>query len=559
MRTILILGGYGTFGRRIALRAAASGFQILVAGRSEAKAKAFCTAHPALSPLRLDRVGGLAAALAEHRPFAVVDAAGPFQGCAYDVVEAAIDAGAHYLDIADGRDFVVGITTLDAAAKAAGVVALSGASSLPALSGAVARRLADGLDEVKAVEIVLSASSRGTAGASVAAAILSYVGKPIRLWRGRRWIRGFGWQPLQRRSFAVAGARPLQRRLVALADVADLDLLPACLPGRPAVTFLAGTDVALHVVGLWLLGWLVRWRWLRDGRMLAPVLLRLHRWSRWSAGLRSAFEIRLFGTSGARRIERRWTLIAERGDGPEIPSLAASILLDRLAALPPGARDAGQVLSLSDFEGMLGGLAAAWEQRERLLPAPLYARLLGSRFAGLAPAVRSLHEVLADGGAAGRATVRRGRNPVTRFVASLFGFPPEGEHSLHLHIVERNGEETWIRDFGGRRFASRLSDRGGLLIERFGLFRFGFDLPVENGALTMAMRRWWLGPLPLPLAFAPSAPAREWEEGGRFRFEVAIALPVLGLLVDYRGWLAPAKGRSPVPSSRVTAEPAPGG
>ena len=542
MRTVLILGGYGTFGSRIALRAAASGFRVLVAGRSEAKARDFCRAHPALFPLRLDRGAGLAGALAEHRPFAVVDAAGPFQGSAYDVAEAAIAAGVHYLDIADGRDFVVGIAALDSRATAAGVVVLSGASSLPALSGAVARRLADGLDEVRAVEIVLSASSRGTAGASVAGAVLSYVGKPIRLWRGRRWTTGFGWQRLQYRSFAVGGARPLRRRLVALADVADLDLLPARLPGRPAVTFLAGTDVALHMIGLGLIGWLVRRRWLRDAPALAPILLRLQRWSRWSAGLRSAFEIRLSGTAGPRRMERRWTLLAERGDGPEIPSLAASILLDRLAALAPGARDAGLALNLSDFDGPLGGLAVAWEGREQLLPPPLYARILGPRFAGLAPPVRRMHDLLGEEGASGRATVRRGSNPLARLVAGRFGFPPEGDHPLHLQIVERDGEETWIRDFGGRRFASRLSRRSELLVERFGLLRFGFDLPVEDGGLAMALRRWWLGPLPLPLALAPRALAREWQEGERFCFEVTIGLPLLGLLVDYRGWLLSAEG-----------------
>jgi hypothetical protein len=34
--------------------------------------------------------------------------------------------------------------------------------------------------------------------------------------------------------------------------------------------------------------------------------------------------------------------------------------------------------------------------------------------------------------------------------------------------------------------------------------------------------------------------AREWEEDGRFWFDVPIALPLIGLIVHYRGWLAPS-------------------
>lgn len=64
---------------------------------------------------------------------------------------ACIAAGVHYIDIADSREFVCGIEELDAAAKDAGVVLLSGASSVPALSGAAVRHLAGGMDKVRAL------------------------------------------------------------------------------------------------------------------------------------------------------------------------------------------------------------------------------------------------------------------------------------------------------------------------------------------------------------------------------------------------------------------------
>ncbi len=86
------------------------------------------------------------------------------------------------------------------------------------------------MDAVSAVEIAISASNRATAGTSVAAAILSYVGRPIRLWRGQRWSVAIGWQELRRERFALSDGSSLGRRWLALADVPDLELLPGRLP-----------------------------------------------------------------------------------------------------------------------------------------------------------------------------------------------------------------------------------------------------------------------------------------------------------------------------------------
>lgn len=539
MTRILILGGYGTFGGRIARRAAAAGFAMLVAGRSREKAEAYCAGDPRLVPVEVADAAGLARALAEHRPFALVDAAGPFQGAGYERAQAAIAAGCHYLDIADGRAFVTGIAALDAEARAAGVAVISGASSVPALSGAAARRLAEGLDEVRAVEIVLSASSRGTGGRSVIAAILSYIGRPVRLRSGGRWTSLSGWSGPRRHRFELAGPAPLAGRLVALAEVPDLDLLPERLPGRPAVRFLAGTDIGLHARGLSLLAWAVRRGWLRRPGALAGLLAALQRATGRAGSPRSAMEVRLWGVAGERRVERRWTLIAEEGEGPEIPALAVPLLLERLRAgdVPPGARDAGGLLTLEDFGPALASIACRHGVGERELPPCVYAGLMGERFAGLPPAVRRMHEVLRDGGASGEGEVRRGRSVLARLVGAVMGFPPEGVHKLHVAFDEREGKERWTRHFGAHAFSSELSARGGLLVERFGPLRFGFELPSEAGGLSMTLRRWWVGPLPMPLALAPRTDAREWEEEGRFRFDVAIALPLAGPVVHYRGWL----------------------
>jgi hypothetical protein len=160
-----------------------------------------------------------------------------------------------------------------------------------------------------------------------------------------------------------------------------------------------------------------------------------------------------------------------------------------------------------------------------------------------------MHEVLRDDGAHGRATVTRGRNPLARLAAWLVRFPPAGEHQVHVHFDERDGVETWTRSFSGHRFRSQLSLHGPYVVERFGPIRFGFELPSDEAGLTMKLRRWWLGPLRLPLALAPACEAREWVEDGKFWFDVPVALPLIGLVAHYRGWLT-SKPRRPSDAPR---------
>jgi hypothetical protein len=535
---ILVLGGYGGFGARLSRRLVARGHEVLVAGRSLEKARAFCAAHPGTTPAVADRKGDVGAVLAACRPEVLIDAAGPFQGSDYRVPLACARAGVSYVDLADARAFVTGIGALDEAARAAGVAIIAGASSVPALSGAVARRLAKGLDAARTIEIAISASNHATAGASIAAAILSYVGRPVRLWRGRRWAIGRGWQELRRETFRVHGAVEIRSRWLAIADVPDHDLLVEALPGRPSVVFRAGTEFAVQTIGLWLLSWPVRWLSIVSLARAAPLLLPLQRLSRWMSDGSSAMSVRVKGEAGGAFVERQWTLIAADGDGPEIPTLAAVLLAEAAAAgtIAPAARDAGRLLDLDAFEPLFQSLSIRHAITERALPPPLYARVMGERYDALPKAVRTMHRVCGDAGASGEATVERGGNAAARLIAAAMGFPRAGTHPLHVAFIERDGVETWTRTFGDRSFTSHLSEHKGRLVEQFGPLRFQFDLPSDARGLEMRIVGWSCFGVPLPLALAPQCIAREWQEAGRFHFDVPIALPLVGLIVHYRGW-----------------------
>jgi NAD(P)-dependent dehydrogenase (short-subunit alcohol dehydrogenase family) len=539
---ILVIGGYGGFGARLCRRLAADGHSLIVAGRSAGRAARFAATLPDATPLALDRSKDIGPVLESEGPDLVVDAAGPFQGNDYRVPRACVAARIPYLDLADARDFVCGIGALDAEARTAGVAVLSGASTSPALTGAIARRLADGLDRADSVEIALSAANRAAGGDAVLAAALSYAGRPVRLWRGRRWTGAVGWQEMKRADFAFADGRGgLFGRFVALADLADLELLPALLPGRPTVTFRAGTELGFQMLALWLLSWPVRWRWVKSLAGASRAIVALYRLTGRIGGKRSAMRVTLAGRRGDAAVERRWTVVAEQGEGLEIPTLAAELLADDILSgrIPPGAGSPETLLPLDRFEALFARLPVRTEIVERPLPPPLYARAMGEGWAALPPVVRRLHDLSRDGGAAGEGTVSRGRGLLARAIAAAMRFPKSGTWPLHVAFAEADGVERWTRDFGGHIFSSELSQSDGGVTERFGALRFDFDLPSGPHGLHMRLRRWSLFRLPMPLVLAPCIAARECEQDGRFCFEVAVALPLIGPVVAYSGWLEP--------------------
>lgn len=175
---------------------------------------------------------------------------------------------------------------------------------------------------------------------------------------------------------------------------------------------------------------------------------------------------------------------------------------------------------------------------------PLYRHLLGEDFDRLPPEIRAMHDVSDRLAARGRGSVERGRNPLARLVAGLFRLPPAAEDiPVRVTFTVVGGIEIWERDFDGARFRSRQEiGRGrqaGLLVESFGPFAFGLAVPAGPSGLTLEIRGMRFLGLPLPTALAPRIAAGERVVAGRFTFDVKMALPLVGLLVHYRGWLVP--------------------
>ena len=121
--------------------------------------------------------------LSEHH--VVVNTCGPFQSTTFNVVEDCISNGIHYIDLADGRDFVAEMSKYNEQAKSAGIAVIPGASSVPGLSSAIIEKFKDELSEIESVEYGISPGQKTTRGGlATVKGVMSYIGKPIRPYIG---------------------------------------------------------------------------------------------------------------------------------------------------------------------------------------------------------------------------------------------------------------------------------------------------------------------------------------------------------------------------------------
>lgn len=169
----------------------------------------------------------------------------------------------------------------------------------------------------------------------------------------------------------------------------------------------------------------------------------------------------------------------------------------------------------------------------------LFRSLLGEAYDTLPPQVRALHD--APSTWRGEATIVRGTNPLARLCAWATQLPPSRERVPTTVAFEATDDgEIWRRDFGGSRMVSHYRARRGRLCERLGLVEFEFALGAEAGEIQWATERVRLfGLVPLPAAWFAHVRCREREHAGRYEFLVEAALPLVGRLIRYEGWLAP--------------------
>ena len=337
------------------------------------------------------------------------------------------------------------------------------------------------------IDTAILPGNRSPRGISVMTSILSQIGRPMAVWRGGRWTRATGWS--EPRRYLLPGGLIRQGWQI---EVPDQALFPAHFGAR-SVQFRAGLELGLMRYTLAGLAALRR-------RLPIPITPMVVRGFKLAADLLAPFGSGLGGMSVMVVVaqERKyWRLLAEDEDGPFIPTIATRALLRR-AVLPVGARPALEAITLDEAEAAMSDLRVRTERVSE--PAiPLFARVLGADFEALPEAIRITHQTVDISHWQGRASVRRGKSIWSRFLARLFGFPPESE-DVPVEVTKTISArgETWQRRFGSRVFRSRLASSQQGMTERFGPFSFGLGLRVEAGALHYPLVSGRLGPVPMP-------------------------------------------------------------
>ncbi len=553
---VLVVGGYGTFGARIVrLLIREEGVVPIVVGRNEERARAFATEVGSPCEFGLldrDQPSNLACFSADL----VIDASGPFQiASSYPLLRACLNERVNYVDLADGREFVNGISGFDEEAKDIGVFAISGASSYPALSFAAIRAIEGNFARVDEVRSGIAPSPQVQLGPNVIKAIVSYAGQVIPSSRGHSSRSGTGLVDAVDVTVGVPGCIPLARRRFLLVDTPDLDLLQAHFPRLRQSFTGAGTEPAYLQTFLRLLARTVSFGLLPSLSRFANAIHRARSLWPYKGEHRGGMFVSLSGVDHhGRTAEVSWNAVAEGDSGPYIPAAAAVAIVRRcIDGRPPhpGARSAAYDLDIEDFRAVLGHLPVSFGVRHdiRSEPESLYRRWLCAAFDSLPASLRAMHTGM-DGlfRCNGTARVERGKGLLASIVARLVGFPSSGENiPVAVEFDCFDGEEKWTRDFAGRKFSSRQTlgtgKDEGLIVERFGPISVSLAPLVENGRLTLVVRRWRICGIPFPISLAPGGNTFEEDNAGVFRFHVEIGSRLTGTIVSYVGELSPPERR----------------
>jgi hypothetical protein len=170
----------------------------------------------------------------------------------------------------------------------------------------------------------------------------------VRVFADGAWGERPGWGLIVRREMPGVG-----RRWLSLCETPDLDLLPARFKVRRAAIFRAGLELSILHLGLAAAAIPVRLGLIRSLRPFGRGFRALADLLRGFGSDRGGMLVEAGGTDGSGRlVQARWSLAAEAGDGPVIPTLPALALLRRIAAgsQPPGASACVGLLTLDAIE-----------------------------------------------------------------------------------------------------------------------------------------------------------------------------------------------------------------
>ncbi len=172
--------------------------------------------------------------------------------------------------------------------------------------------------------------------------------------------------------------------------------------------------------------------------------------------------------------------------------------------------------------------------------ATLYRRLLGSAFDGMPDVLRSFHDRPEGGKACGEVRVTRGTTRLARTIATLAGFPPEGDSMpLTVEVLVSGERESWIRSFGSHIFSTAQWVKNGRLVERSGAMNMVFEVKASSRGMHFRSISASMVFVPLPMALVPRAEVDAIGDEAGWSIDVRIEAAGVGPLVRYQGRVRP--------------------
>lgn len=365
MKRVLVIGGYGNFGSFISKKLAEDkNIQLIISGRSIEKAKA-CAEKIAANVefARVDIEQGFGESLKNLKPDIVIHTSGPYQGQGYGVARACIEYGCHYIDLADARSFVSGISQLDKAASEKNILVCSGASSVPCLTSAIIEHYKPLFKKLEKIEYGIATAQQTNNGLATTSAVMSYAGKPFTALIDGKIKKIYGWQDLQYRKFRGLGYRALGN-----CDVPDLELFPQIYPDLKTIKFKAGLELSILHLGLWFMSGLVRAGLVSNLERFAAPLLKISKIFDPLGTDVSGFYMEFSGAGlDGQPKTVLFEIVAKDGHGPYIPSMPAIIMAKKLArgqVTGRGARPCMGFITLEEYLEALKELNIQWFSSE---------------------------------------------------------------------------------------------------------------------------------------------------------------------------------------------------
>jgi ribosomal protein S17E len=330
MKQVLVIGGYGNFGKRIASALVKNNISVIIAGRDHQKAIALrdeltkTTADTIISVAAFDANKELVEQLIKLKPAIVINTVGPYQTADYSIPKMCLTHGAHYLDLADARQYVANIGSLDAIAKQHQAIAISGASTVPGLSSVVLEHYKDKFKTIESLKYGISPGQKASRGLATTESILTYLGKPLAPTGNNKKIR-YGWQDLYRQNYPELG-----NRWMANCDIPDLTIFPIKY-NINEIQFSAGMESSLLHLGMWFTSWLVRIGLPLKLSNHANTLLSFSHYFDFLGTDNGGMHMIISGIDHAGKpLTIKWFLIAKNGDGPQIPCVPAIIMAKKI-------------------------------------------------------------------------------------------------------------------------------------------------------------------------------------------------------------------------------------